>query len=346
MTHDRRQMMEELERQVAAGRLRWLADEHGYAIWSSAWPTLELRAMWTVVELGFGEGPAGRLELGCRLGAVGHPGTLTPRALAQELGLEVDVDAVPVPGPEGVAPACERLSALLGGPLRAVVEGDLGAFGVRAGHNSRHAESGERPPDELEASLSEADRTALLAGLEGGLREQAGWLWEELGFAVAERAWPHLRLASPRAGLRLSYYGLNHGAPPPAVALALEDPLDGDLPAYELDDLLSPEPRLDTPLVVRDPRQAGRSLAARLVVLRPLLAGEEPAWRSLRRERAELGARRGLQDDLRRSVPRADRAFREGDLAAVVDLLEGLDGLLPRAAQLKLDYARRRRRQG
>ncbi len=77
-------------------------------------------------------------------------------------------------------------------------------------------------------------------------------------------------------------------------------------------------------------------------MLRPLLAGEEEAWRSLRRRRAELDASRALEGELHESIERADEAFRGGDMAAVAQLLDALDGRLPRSAQMKLDYARRR----
>ena len=330
MSPDRDALMGELERQVGEGSLRWLADDHGYAVWSAEWPRLELRALWTAVELDFTPASPGEgVALECRVGAVGRsaPTLEAGRAPVAEAG---DVER-----------ACAEISTVLGGPLRAVVAGDLGELGLEGGQNLPHAGDGERPSG-LEAALTDADRARLMHGLEDGLRRHAGWLWDAAGLEVRERSWPRLALGADHAGLWLTWYGARHGAPPPAVALTLVDPVEGELRAYELDDLLDTGGALDRPLEAEQPDHAFPDLAERLELIRPLLSGEAEAWRTLRRARGEAGASRALEDEVERSVAGADDAFRRGDHAAVVGLLEHLDGRLPRAAQMKLDLARRR----
>ncbi len=157
--------------------------------------------------------------------------------------------------------------------------GDLSALGLPGGANAPDA--GESAASGLDTALSKRDAEKLMSGLEQGLRRHATWLRGDAGLDLAERRWPVLLLSSARAGLRLLWYGLNHGHPPPALSLALVDPVGGELPAYELDALLDTGGGLDAPLRAEDPDWAARALEQRLNVLRPLLAGEEEAWRSL-----------------------------------------------------------------
>jgi hypothetical protein len=235
-----------------------------------------------------------------------------------------------------VADAAAHWSRLLGGPLRAPVAGDLSALGARGGSNRPSAEGPGPGTDPL---TSEEERATMIEALELGLRRHAGWLWEA-GLEPIERSWPGLRLASARAGLRIWFHGLHHGAPPPALAFALEDPDGDDFPSYLVRDLVSGGELLDTPIEADDPETAAAELAARLAPLRALLEGDADAWRELRRARAELEAEGAAEDELRTAVPRADEAFRRRDFDGVVEALEPLDGRLPRAAQRKLEYAR------
>jgi hypothetical protein len=335
---DRTALMTPLEREAHTGTLRWLRDEHGYAVIRAEWPVLSLQALWTVIELRFEQREEATV-LTCSVGVVGEPAPLPAEVVAARLGVELGEPAPTVAAPADIANAAAHWSGVLDGPLRAPVAGDLSALGARGGSNLPSAEPPGRGTDPLEASLSEEERSAMIEALEQGLHRHASWLWEA-GLEPVERGWPGLRLVSPRAGLRIWFYGIHHGAPPPALAFALDDP-DGDaLRSYELRDLLPGGERLDTPIEAADAEAAASELADRLVLLRPLLEGDADAWRELRRGRAELQARDALDTELRTALPRADEAFRRRDFRAVVEALDSLDGQLPRAAQRKLDHAR------
>jgi hypothetical protein len=338
MAGDRTALMRALEREARSGALRWLADEHGYAVTRAEWPALALQALWTVIELRFEEREQATV-LTCNMGAVGEAAPLPAEAVAARLGVELDAPVPTVAAPEDVADAAAHWSRVLSGPLRAPVAGDLSALGARGGRNLPTTSEGTLDP--LTAALPETERAAMMEALERGLRRHASWLWEG-GLEPVERRWPELRLASPRAGLRIWFRGLHHGAPPPALAFALDEPEGDELPSYVLRDVLPESDRLDTPIAAEDPEAAAAELAVRLAPLRPLLEGQAEAWRELRRARGELEAASAAEDELRAALPRADEAFRRQDFSGVVEALEPFDGRLPRASQGKLDYARAR----
>ena len=197
------------------------------------------------------------------------------------------------------------------------------------------------PAPSVTEQVPDRDRAALLASLEGELGARVGWL-SESGYGVEASTWPELALTDGVRRIRVAFYGGRHGS-----ELALDLRLsradttgDDEIASYELEDLVESPVDLGAYLPADD-LDAGRRLAAMLDALRPVLTDDD-AWRALLRRRQERSARISLEQTLEDALPEADEAFRAGNYGAVVRLLEEADGALPRAAQRKLEIARRR----
>ncbi|HZC13976.1 MAG TPA: hypothetical protein VE270_08145, partial [Thermoleophilaceae bacterium] len=168
MAADRTALMTALEREAHTGTLRWLREEHGYAVLRAEWPVLSLQALWTVIELRFEQREEATV-LTCSVGAVGEPAPLPAEVVATRLGVELDEPAPAVAAPAHVADAAAYWSRIVAGPLRAPVAGDLRVLGARGGSNLPSAEPPGLGTDPLEASLSVQERSAMIEALEQGL---------------------------------------------------------------------------------------------------------------------------------------------------------------------------------
>jgi hypothetical protein len=177
--------MEELADQLG-DRLRWLADDDGFALVAAAWPWLRLESPRVRLELGFGAVHGPELSLAADISERGHPERYSLGETARTLGLPEPTsrDWV-VQGDDGVRTAAERVSAALE-RQRPLVAGDPETWATLRRHSSEigarlaleHAlERARRDADEAWRANDLERVVEVLAPLEGHLpRHQQGRL--------------------------------------------------------------------------------------------------------------------------------------------------------------------------
>ena len=190
-------------------------------------------------------------------------------------------------------------------------------------------------------------RAELMRRLEAAVERQLGWLREH-GYEVAEARWPVVRLDSERVALWLGY-SVGHGGRL-VIGVSLQERGEPERRSLGSIQHISGLPELPTADAVVESDDDVDAVVARiseqLRTIEPLVAGQEEAFRTLRRRYKESLAATTLAFALEDASREAAEAWRERDLERVVAILEPLEGHLPRHQQGWLDYARRNRSLG
>jgi hypothetical protein len=187
-------------------------------------------------------------------------------------------------------------------------------------------------------------RDELMKRLKAGMRTQLGWLRDH-GYEEAETDWPTVRLESPTTDLTVGYSSTHgnrltlgaalqeHGDPEPRSVAALQR-LSG-VPEHPPRDWLIESDDDVEPVLAK--------ISGELRTIEPLVAGDEQAFRTVRRRYKEAVTANALDYALEDARRDAGEAWNDRDLDRVVEILEPLEGHLERHEQGWLDYARRKR---
>lgn len=321
--------------EVRSGELRWLVEELGFVADRPGTFFNRFASPEAELELFFYNEVGHAPELSCRIGDHVVPAIVTISQYAEAVARRTETDRFAVEAPEDVTVACRGVSDLLR-RYRRVLE-----------HPSEAVAEISRPSDdvvetELDRRLDATVKVRLLTAIQDTLADAAPWLAADAGMRQVSARWPVVRLTSDSVGLSVYVFGSRHGAPPAAIAIAVEWLPTGEVFGPEPLSVALGRPNLDEPVLAEGPESVMAGLSDRLEALRPLLSGDLASWQALRRRLSETVATTQRAEDLRDDVPRGRDAFDRGDFGAVIRLLGPLEDELRGDDRKRLEIARRR----